>query len=95
MARGQIKIKDNLYLCRDKYQWWFAERFIHKDGGPRYDPITGYFRELSGAFEDLEDKEKRIAEGAGVPELIEALEEHKRYVHELAMHIEEVLRNEV
>lgn len=89
-----IKLGDNLYLSRDKYQWWFSKKYETQKGDVVYKPITGFFRELSGAFEDLEDKEKRIAEGAGVPELIEALDEHKRYVHELAMHIEEVLRNE-
>ena len=89
------KITDELYLFSDKYQWWFGKKYTNKDGTQGFHPITGYFRELSGAFEDLGDKEKRIAEGAGVPELIEALEEHKKYVHELAMHIEEVLKHEM
>ena len=86
-----IKLGDNLYLSRDKYQWWFSKKYETKKGDVAYKPITGFFRELSGAFEDLGDKEKRVVEAAGIPELIEAIKHHEAVMRELAEEIMEAL----
>lgn len=86
------KIKNDIYLFHDKYQWWFGKRYMRKDGTPGFHPITGYFRELSGAFEDLGKREARSVEAESVPELIEALKHHETVMRELAEEIMEALK---
>ena len=85
------KITDDISLFHDKYQWWFGKRYTNKDGTTGFNRVTGYFRELSGAFEDLGKREARSLEGAGIPELIEALKEHEAKMRALAEDIQSAL----
>lgn len=91
MATIQIKLNDKYILCHDKYQWWFGKTYKNKDGTLGFHPITGYFRELSGAFEDLGKREARSIDAESVQELVEALRHHEAAMHELAQGITEAL----
>lgn len=95
MATIQTKINEKYILCHDEYQWWFAKPETWKDGGFKAARITGYFRDLSGAFEDLGKREARSLEADTIEELIQALKEHEKVMRSLAVEIQEVLRNEV
>lgn len=86
-----INMGNGIYLCHDRYQWWFGKKINRKDGKTQFDPITGYFRELSGAFEDLGKREARSINAESVQELVEALRHHEAVMHELAQGITEAL----
>ena len=92
MATKQTRVNDKYILCHDEFQWWFAKPETWKDGGFKAARITGYFRELSGAFEDLGKRESRSVEAESVPELIEALRHHETVMRELAEEIMEALK---
>ena len=91
MSTIQTKLNDNYILCHDEYQWWFAKEIKRKGRNSEARPITGYFRELSGAFEDLGKRETRSIDAESVQELVEALRHHEAVMHELAQGITEAL----
>ncbi len=63
-----------------------------KDGGFEAKRITGYFRERSGAFEDIGKREARSVDAETVQELVEALKHHETVMRELAEEILEALK---
>lgn len=95
MADIFTRINDKYILCHDENQWWFAKKKKRKDGKFETTRLTGYFPELSDAFETFAKKEARSLEADTIEELIQALKEHEKVMRSLAVEIQEVLRNEV
>lgn len=80
-----IKITDNLYLRSDQYCCWLVRVSVVRKGktaGTVRETILGYYHDPAQALQDLLRREIGESEATILKELLDAVNEHKRFIED-------------